>query len=84
MFLDAASWVLSGRLLLEGLQYAAEVAAVDGHGWVVGAEGRLAVRQRPLKLHPGALQVPKGLQHAPEVAAPDGHGRVVGASRPTR
>jgi hypothetical protein len=26
-----------GRLLLEGLQYAAEVAAPDGHGRVVGA-----------------------------------------------
>ena len=37
MFLDAASSVLSGRLLLEGLQYAAEVAAPDGHGRVVGA-----------------------------------------------
>jgi hypothetical protein len=52
-------------------------------GWS-GAEGRLAARQRPLKLHPGALQVPKGLQHVAEVAAPDGHGRVVGgqASHP--
>jgi hypothetical protein len=83
MTLERRGWSLRRRLL-EGLEHAVEVALIGGHVRLVGAEGRLAARQRPLKLHPGALQVPKGLQHAPEVAAPDGHGWVVGASRPTR
>jgi hypothetical protein len=48
MFLERR--LLSGRLLLEGLQHAAEIAADRGHGRVVGAEGRLADRQRPLLL----------------------------------
>jgi hypothetical protein len=50
MFLEASSWVLSGRLLLDGSDHACELVAQGGHGRVVGAKGRLADRQRPLIL----------------------------------
>ena len=50
MSLDVRSSVLSGRLLLEDLQHAAEVVAVGGHGRVVGARRRLPDRKRPLIL----------------------------------
>ena len=76
--LDALSWVLPGPLL-EGPKHAVEVVADRGHGWVVGAKGRLPDRQRPLQLRPGALQVPKTLEHTAEVAACGGHVRVLGA-----
>jgi hypothetical protein len=57
MFLEASSWILVGRLLLEGPKHAAEVAADRSHSRVVGAKGRLADRHRLLNLHPGAFQV---------------------------
>jgi hypothetical protein len=48
-----------------------QVAAVDGHGGVVGAKRRLVDLKRPLKLRSGAGQVPKIPQHqAQRVAVP--------------
>jgi hypothetical protein len=78
MFLERLSWIRR-RLLLDGAKQTVKVAADPGHGRVVGANGCLADRQRPLILRPGASQVPKVPQHVAKVAAPDGYVRVVGA-----
>jgi hypothetical protein len=68
--LDSRGWTFRRRFL-EGLEHVAEVAAKGRHVGVLGAKGRLADRQRPLVLRPGALQVPKPAKHGPKpVIAP--------------
>jgi hypothetical protein len=67
MFLETLSRLAKLRGHHHSQLDASQVDAVDGHGGVVGAKRRLPTRQRPLKLHPGTIKVPKILQHQAEV-----------------
>ena len=70
MFLDASSWVSSGRLLLEGPKHGVEVVADRGHVQVVGAKGRLPDLKRPLILFSCTFQTRQAVgMDAPEPTA---------------
>ena len=76
MFLEAGSWVSSGRHLLEGPKHGVEVVAPGGHGRVVGAKGRLPDFKRPLNLFSCTFQTRQAVgMDAPEPTAghPLGH-----------